>query len=79
MKPSDPEFAQWLGDDREAVGAKTSRIDVLKSQPAKRLPANAGVRGESIEGSYHDNRIVISSGAGLGEGAPPFGGECSHL
>jgi site-specific DNA recombinase len=35
MKPSDPQFAQRLSDNREAVAAITSRIDVLESQLAR--------------------------------------------
>ena len=35
MKPSDPEFAQRLANNREAVAAISSRIDVLESQLAR--------------------------------------------
>ncbi|MEO9823033.1 MAG: hypothetical protein ABJF50_01280 [Paracoccaceae bacterium] len=37
MKPSDPEFAARLSDNRTAVTAITSRIDVLESQLARGL------------------------------------------
>jgi hypothetical protein len=35
MKPRDPEFAQRLSENRQAVSAISSRIDVLESQLAR--------------------------------------------
>lgn len=58
MKPSDPEFAQRLGDNRAAVSAITSRIDVLESQLArgsrKITPAVLEKFSKALSAKLHD-------------------------
>lgn len=65
MKPSDPEFAQWLGDNREAVAAITSRIDVLESQLArgsrKITPAVLDKFSQQLSAKLHDEDSALRS------------------
>lgn len=65
MKPSDPEFAQWLGNNREAVAAITSRIDVLESQLArgsrKITPAVLDKFSQQLSAKLHDEDSALRS------------------
>ena len=65
MKPSDPEFAQLLGDNREAVAAITSRIDVLESQLArgsrKITPAVLDKFSQQLSAKLHDEDSALRS------------------
>lgn len=58
MKPSDPEFAQRLSDNREAVAGITSRIEVLESQLArgarKITPAVLEKFSQQLSAKLHD-------------------------
>ena len=65
MKPSDPEFAQRLSDNREAVAAITSRIEVLESQLArgsrKITPAVLEKFSQQLSAKLHDEDSTLRS------------------
>ena len=65
MRPSDPEFAQRLSDNREAVAAITSRIDVLESQltrgARKITPVVLEKFSQQLSAKLHDEDNALRS------------------